>query len=106
MRLWPSITQIVGVAFLQNHNDGRLLSAFSQRRQQMALAVRLADSQVFPSEFELVKLQAHGRVAESEYAGGRDWSFAEAGEVCRELLWDQRDRGVSGLSRRGPLVPP
>ena len=55
----------------------------------MALAVRLTDSQVFPSQVELVKLQVHGRAAESEYAGGRDRSFAEAGEVCRELLWDQ-----------------
>ena len=55
----------------------------------MALAVRLTDSQVFPSEVELVKLQVHGRVAESEYAGGWDWSFAGAEEVCRELLGDQ-----------------
>jgi hypothetical protein len=72
----------------------------------MALAVRLTDSQVFPSEVELMKLQVHGRAAESEYAGGRDWSFAEAGEVCRELLSDQRDTGETGLSRCGRLVLP
>jgi len=79
----------VFVVFGDHHDDGCLLPALSQRRQQMTLAVRLTDSQVFPSEVELVKLQVHGRAAESEYAGGRDWSFAEAGEVCRELLWDQ-----------------
>ena len=75
--------------FRVHNDDGRLLSTLSQRRQQMPLAVRLTDSQVFPSEVELVKLQVHGRAAASEYAGGRDWSFAETGEVCRELLWDQ-----------------
>jgi hypothetical protein len=52
----------------------------------VALAVRLANSQVFPSQVELVKLQLHGRAAESEYAGGWDWSFAGRGEVCRKLL--------------------
>src|SRR5271155_2348898 len=89
----------VVVVFGDHHDDRRLLPALSQRRQQMALAVRLTDSQVFPSQVERVKLQVHGRVAESdwsplwgpqpEYAAGRDWSFAEAGEVCRELLLDQ-----------------
>ena len=106
----------VVVVFGDHHDDGRLLSALSQRRQQMALAVRLTDSQVFPSEVELMKLQVHGRAAESdgsplwgpqpEYAGGRDWSFAEKGEVCRELLSDQRDTGETGLSRCGRLVLP
>jgi hypothetical protein len=67
----------------------------------LALAVRLANSQMLPSQVELVKLQVHGRAAETDCAGGRDWSFAEAGEVCRELLWDQRDTGGSGLSPCG-----
>jgi len=82
--------QVVGVAVFGDHNDdGCLLPALSQRGQQLALAVRLADSQVFPSQVELVKLQVHGRATESEYAVGWDWSFAETGEVRRELLWDQ-----------------
>jgi hypothetical protein len=89
--------------FRVHNDDGRLLSALSQ---QMAPAVRLTDSQVFPSQVELVKLQVHGRAAESEYAGGRDRSFAEAGEVYRKLLWAQRDTGGSGLSRCGRLVLP
>jgi len=79
----------IAAVFRAHHDDGRLLSALSQRRQQMALAVRLTDSQVCPSEVELVKLQVHGRAAEFEYAGVRDWSFAEAREVYRELLWAQ-----------------
>jgi hypothetical protein len=55
----------------------------------LALAVRLANSQVFPSQVELVKLQVHDRVPETEYAEGGDWSFAEKAEVCREVAWDQ-----------------
>jgi hypothetical protein len=51
--------------------------------------VRLAHPQVLPSEVELMKLQLHGRMTEPEYAGGRNWSFAGKGEVCRELLKDQ-----------------
>jgi hypothetical protein len=44
-----------------HHHDGRLLAAVSQRRQQPALPVRLADSQMLPSPVELVKLQLHRR---------------------------------------------
>jgi hypothetical protein len=55
----------------------------------MALTVRLANSQMLPADVELVKLQLHGLATESEYAGGRDWSFAKTGEVYPELLWDQ-----------------
>jgi hypothetical protein len=55
----------------------------------LALAVRLANSQMLPSLVELVKLQVHGLATESEYAGGRDWSFARKAEVPQELLWDQ-----------------
>ena len=79
----------VAAVFGDHNNDGRLLPVLSQRGQQLALAVRLADSQMLPSQVELVKLQVHGRATASEYAGGRDWSFAEAGEVCRELLGNQ-----------------
>jgi hypothetical protein len=65
----------------------------------MALAVRLANPQMFPPQVELVKLQFHGPATESdwpplwgpqpEYAGGWDWSLAEKGEVCRKLPRDQ-----------------
>ena len=99
--------QVAVVAVLGDHNDdGCLLPALSQRGQQLALAVRLANSQMLPSQVELVKLQVHGLATESEYAGGRNWSFGWKGEVCRELLWDQQDTGGSGLSRRGRLVLP
>jgi len=70
------------VVFVGHYDDGRLLTALSQRRQQLALPVRLADSQMLPSQVQLVKLQLHGSRAESEYAGNRHWSFAWIGEVC------------------------
>ena len=79
----------VATLFRGHHNDGCLLAALSQRGQQVALAARLADSQVLPAQVELVKLQLHGFRAESEYAGGRNWSFAEIGEVRLELPWHQ-----------------
>ena len=80
----------IAVLFFRGHdNDGRLLPVLSHRRQQLALAVRLANSQMLPSQVELVKLQLHGRATESEYARNRNWSFAEKGEVSRELPWDQ-----------------
>jgi hypothetical protein len=82
--------QVAVVAVFSDHDDdGRLLPALSQRRRQLALAVRLAHSQVLPSEVELVKLQLHGRATEPEYAGGRNWSFAGKGEVYPEPLQDQ-----------------
>ena len=59
----------------------------------MALAVRLANSQMSPTQVELVKLQLHGLTAAYEYAGGWNWSFAEKGEVCRELPRDQARYG-------------
>ena len=96
----------VAVVFGDDYDDGRLLAALSQRRQQMALTVRLAHSQMLPPPVELVKLQLHGLRTESEYARNRNWSFAGKGEVCRELPWDQRDRGGSGLSRCEGLVLP
>jgi len=99
--------QVAAVVVFRDHdNDGRLLAALSQRCQKMALAVRLASSQMFPPQFELVKLQLHGLATESEYAGGWNWSFAGKGEVCRELLRDQWDTGGSGLSLCGELVLP
>jgi hypothetical protein len=81
-----------------DHDDRRLLAAFSQRRQQPALPVRLADSQMLPSPVELVKLQLHRRLLGIQYARLRDWSFAAAGEVRREVSWDQQDTGRTGLS--------
>jgi hypothetical protein len=67
--------------------------------------VRPADSQVFPSPVELVKLQLHSRLR-VQYGPNRDWSFAAEGEVCREALWNQLDTAGTDLSRNGPLVLP
>jgi hypothetical protein len=72
----------------------------------MALAVRLANPQMFPPQVQLVKLQLHGLATESEYAGGWNWSFAANVQVWWEPLPDQSDTGGSGLSRFAPLVPP
>jgi hypothetical protein len=77
------------VALGDDHDDGRLLAAVSQRRQQPALPVRLADSQVLPPPVELVKLQLHRRLLGIQYARRRHWSFAAEGEVRREVPWDQ-----------------
>ena len=51
-----------------DHDDGRLLAALSQRRQQPALSERLADSQMLPSPVQLVKLQLHRRLLGIQYA--------------------------------------
>jgi hypothetical protein len=51
--------------------------------------VRLADSQMRPSPVQLVKLQLHRSPSGFQYARSRDWSFAAAWEVCREVSWDQ-----------------
>jgi hypothetical protein len=67
--------------------------------------VRLADSQMFPSPVELVKLQLLGRLR-IQYGPNRDWSFAAEGEVCREVSWGQCDTRGTDLSRNGPLVLP
>jgi hypothetical protein len=77
------------VVFGNDHNDGRLLTALSQRCQQPALPVRLADSQMRPLAVELVKLQLHRCLLGFQYARNRDWSLEAKGEVCREPLWDQ-----------------
>jgi hypothetical protein len=76
-----------------HHDDGRLLAAVSQRRQQSALPVRLTDSQMLPSPVQLVKLQLHRRWLGIQYARSRDWSFPAAREVCREVPLDQLDTG-------------
>jgi hypothetical protein len=52
----------VAMVWGQDHHDGRLLTGLSQGGQQVPLEARLADSQVFPSPVELVKLQLHGRL--------------------------------------------
>ncbi len=72
-----------------DHNDGRLLAAVSQRCQQTALPVRLADSQMLPSAVQLVKFQLHHRLFGFQYGPNRDWTFAAEGEVCPEALPDQ-----------------
>ena len=66
-------------------DDGCLLSALSQRGQQVALAERVAGPQRRPAAVELVELQLH----EVQYARLRDWSFLVEGEVCRKALWNQ-----------------
>jgi hypothetical protein len=76
------------------------LAAVSQRRQQPALPVRLADSQMLPSPVQLVKLQLHRRLLGIQYAAGWNWSFSGKGEVDWEVPLDQEDTGGSGLLRR------
>ena len=78
----------VAVVRGEDHDDGRLLARLSQRRHQAPLPVRLADSQVFPSPVELVKLQLHGGLR-VQYGPSRNWSFAAAGGVCRKVSSDQ-----------------
>jgi len=58
----------VAVVLGDDHDDGRLLAALSQRRQQPALSDRLADSQMRPSPVQLVKLQLHRRLLGIQYA--------------------------------------
>jgi hypothetical protein len=43
--------------------------------------VRLADSKMFPSPVQLVKLQLHRFQFGIQYGRNRDWSFARKGEV-------------------------
>ncbi len=87
-----------------HHDDGRLLAAIRQRRQQSALPVRLADSQMLPSPVQLVKLQLHRRSLGVQYAGGWSWSFSGNGEVGWEVPLDHEDTGGSGLLRHAGLV--
>ena len=74
-----------------HHDDGRLLATVSQRGQQPALPVRLADSQMLPSPVQLVKLQLHRRLLGIQYARSLDWSFPPAREVCPEVPLGQSD---------------
>jgi hypothetical protein len=87
------------VVFANHHDDGRLLAAVSQRRQQSALPVWLADSQLLPAPVQLVKLQLHPRLLGVQYGRSRDWSFAAPGEVCRKVPSDQAHTPGTGLSR-------
>ena len=87
-----------------HHDDGRLLTAVSQRGQQTALPLRLTDSQMLPSPVQLVKLQLHRRLLGIQYAGGWNWSFPGKGEVCWEVPLDQEDTGGSGLLQHAGLV--
>ena len=48
-----------GLVRRRYHDNGRLLAAFSQRRDQPPLPLRVADSQMFPAPVELVKFQLH-----------------------------------------------
>lgn len=85
----------------QDDDDRRLLARLSQRGDQAPLPVRLADSEMRPSPVELVKLQLHRRLLAVQYGPSRNWSFATAGEVRRQHLWNQVDTSGTGLSRIG-----
>jgi hypothetical protein len=69
-----------------DHDDGTLLAAVSQRGQQPALPVRFADPQMLPSSVQLVKLQLHRSLLGVQYRRNRDRSFVREGEVCWEVL--------------------
>ena len=90
----------------QDDHDRRLLARLSQRGNQAPLPVRLADSEMLPSPVELVKLQLHRRLLAVQYGPSRDWSFAAAGEVCRQRSWNQPDTRGTDLSPIGRLVLP
>ena len=75
--------QVAATAF--DNDDRRLLSALSQRGQQVALAERVVDAQILPAAVELVKLQLH----EVQYARLPNSSFRVEGEVRRKAFWDQ-----------------
>ena len=75
----------VVVIFDWDDDDGCLLPALSQRGEQVALAERIAGSQIGPAAVELVKLQLH----EVQYARRRNSSFRVEGEVRWEVSWDQ-----------------
>jgi hypothetical protein len=49
----------VRLAFHRHHDDGHLLAAFRQRRQQPPLPSRMAHAQMLPAPVELMKLQLH-----------------------------------------------
>ena len=95
----------VVVTWGENHHNRYLLARLSQRRHQAPLPVRPADSQVFPSPVELVKLQLHSRLR-VQYGPSWDWSFATEGEVRRKALWNQLHTPRTGLSRHGSIVLP
>jgi hypothetical protein len=82
-----AINDDVAAAFvLRGHNDDRcLLPAVSQRRDQLSLPVRLANSQMLPSPVQLMKLQLHRRLRGFQYGRNRHQSFPAEAEVCREL---------------------
>jgi len=81
---------IAAAVVLREHHDDRcLLATVSQRRHQPSLPVRLANSQMFPSPVELVKLQSHRRLFGVQYARSRNGSFPAEGEVCRNASPNQ-----------------
>jgi hypothetical protein len=72
----------VGLFGQSDYHDRDLLARVSQRRHQLALPARLADSQVFPPPVELVKLQLHDCWPGDQYASRLDGSFAVEAGVC------------------------
>ncbi len=91
----------------RDHDNGRLLARFSQRRNQLPLLARVADSQMFPALIELMKLQRHRRCWHGvQYRRILDWSFAGFGEVCRKLQLNQQHKPGTGLLRCAPEVFP
>jgi len=91
------------VAFgLLDDDDGGLLTGFSQRSDQPALAGRVADPEVFQAAVQLMKFQRlwHG----SQYAPVAIWSFAPKLGCCQEPYWDQRNSERTGLSSAGGVV--
>lgn len=85
-----------------NYDDRRLLARFSQRRQQLPESRRVADPEMLQAAVQLMKLQRlrHG----FQYARVADWSFAALPSCCSELVSDQRDSRVTGLSLRLSVV--
>lgn len=97
----------VRLIFGRHHHDGRLLAGLRQRGQQPPLPRRMARPQALPTPVELVELQSHGghRFGISMEPPGTGL-LRRAGEVLRELAWNQPPAGGSGLSRCAPGVHP
>ena len=87
---------------LRDDEDRRLLTRFSQRRQQEPEARRVADPEMFQAAVQLMKLQCLRH--EFQYARLADWSFGELWGCCSEPVSDQQDRWRTGLSLLVRLV--
>lgn len=84
----------VGLVGHRHDDDGGLLSRASQGGQQLPLPLRIAHAQKFITAIQLMKFQLHSRWSLQVHILQRAGSGIAPmrGEVCWEVLMDQRDR--------------